>query len=251
MEEIEEFWSVLLLIDATLTKDDTTKRLVSKKPDLCAFLKHCCQSRHYSFQVKKCGVSSCTICKPVRMSMDVFSTLHFLPDPIPDNNTHYKSLCDVYGQKTDEEYRPSLQATRKNAKQSFGFTPSQQHVQNVGLLVQCEECDMWRLLFCKHKLNYQEVVELGKTLDDISYTCGVSFSDLELPGRLNNVCVRDHKCKDPIENMYYSCGFEPICMKCASGDVQSNTEFFPLCHDCLQQGISPTPRPKRASCIAK
>jgi hypothetical protein len=101
------------------------------------------------------------------MSMEVFSTIHFLPDPIPSDDDHYNSFLDVYGQKTSEEHRPSLQATRKNAKQSIGFTPSQQHVQNVGLLVQCEECDMWRLLFCKHKLNYQEVVELGKALDDI------------------------------------------------------------------------------------
>ena len=99
IEEIEEFWSVLLLIDATLSIDDTTKQLVAKKPDLCAFLKHCCQSRHYSFQIKKCGMPSCTICRPVRMCMNVFSTLHFLPDPIPDNNGHYKTLIDVYGQK--------------------------------------------------------------------------------------------------------------------------------------------------------
>ena len=133
--EIEEFWSVLLLIDATLTRADTKKQQVAKKHDLCAFLKHCCQSRHYSFQIKKCGLSSCTMCKPVCMSMDVFSTLHFLPDPIPSNDWHYKSFPDVYGQKTSEEHRPSLQATKKNAKQSVGFTPSQQHVQIVGLLV--------------------------------------------------------------------------------------------------------------------
>ena len=235
-EEIEEFWSVLLLVDTTLTKVDTTKQQIAKKPDLCTFLKHCCQTRHYSFQIKKCGMCSCTMCKPVRMNMDVFSTLHFLPDPIPNDDGHYKNLFDVYGQKTGEQHRPSLQATRKNAKQSVGFTPSQQHVHNVGLVVQCEECDMWRLLFCKHKLNSQEVVVLGKVLDDISYTCGVSFSDLDLPGRLKNVCVREHKCGDSIEKLYFSCDFEPICIKCSSEDVQSNTDFFPLCVHCLEHG---------------
>ena len=30
-EEIEEFWSVLLLIDSTLTIDDTTKNQIKKK----------------------------------------------------------------------------------------------------------------------------------------------------------------------------------------------------------------------------
>ena len=247
MEEIEEFWSVLLLIDTTLTMNDTTKKLVSKKPALCAFLEHCCIARHYSFQVKKCGIPTCNICKPVRMNADIFSTLHYLPDPIPDSDEHYKCFSDVYGQKTSEEYRPSLQATRKNAKQSLGFTPCQQHALNVGLLVQCEECDMWRLLFSKNKLNYPEVVELGKILDDVSYTCGVSFSDLELPGRLKNICVRDHKCRDPIERLYYSCDFEPICINCASQNVQPSAEYFPLCPDCQEQGIVPTKRPKRST----
>ena len=77
------------------------------------------------------------------MSMDVFSTLHFLPDLIPDDDGHYKSLLDVYMQNTSEEHRPSLQATM-----SFGFSHAK----------------MWRLLFCRHKLNYQEVVELGRPL---------------------------------------------------------------------------------------
>ena len=84
---------LLLLIDSTLTTDDTTKEQIKKKADVC------CMARHYSFQIKKCGVPSCEICKPVRMDRDV---------------------------------------------------------RNVGLLVQCEECNMWRLLFCRFKLNYQE-----------------------------------------------------------------------------------------------
>ena len=48
---------------------------------------------------------------------------------------------------------------------------------------------MWRLLFCKDKVNYLEVGELGKALDDILYNCGFSLPALELPGRLGNVCV--------------------------------------------------------------
>ena len=99
MEEIEELWSVLLLLDATLPMDDRTKKLVSKKPALCAFLEHCCVARHYSFQVKKCGIPTCHICKPVRMNADIFSTLHYLPDPIPESDEHYKCFSDVYGEK--------------------------------------------------------------------------------------------------------------------------------------------------------
>ena len=111
---------------------------------------------------------------------------------------------------------PTLQTSKKKAsKQSLGFNPSQ-HVQNVGLLVQCEECDMWRLLFCRFKLNYQEVSELWRCLNDILYTCGVSFSELDLPGRLKDVYVRDHKCNDHIEKLYYSCELESMCCYCSS-----------------------------------
>ena len=52
---------------------------------------------------------------------------------------------------------------------------SQQHVKNVGLLVQCEECSKWWLLFCKHKLTVIEIADLQSILDDVSYTCGTTF----------------------------------------------------------------------------
>ena len=146
---------MLLLLDATLTMDDRTKKLVSKKPALCAFLEHCCIARHYSFQVKKCGIPTCHICKPVRMNADQLCTTFLIRYQIPMNTTSVSQMYMV--KKNTEEYRPSLQATRKNSKQSLGFTPCQQHALNVGLLVQCEECDMWRLLFAKDKLNYPEM----------------------------------------------------------------------------------------------
>ena len=47
--------------------------------------------------------------------------------------------------------------------------PSQQHVKNVGLLLQCEELDNLRLLFCKHKLKVLEVSDLRTILDDIIF----------------------------------------------------------------------------------
>ena len=37
-DEIEEFWSVLLLIDASLTREDTTKKLLKSKADMRALL---------------------------------------------------------------------------------------------------------------------------------------------------------------------------------------------------------------------
>ena len=46
---------------------------------------------------------------------------------------------------------------------------------------------MWRLLFFRFKLNYQEISELSRCLDP--YACGISFSELELPG-----CLKDSAC---------------------------------------------------------
>ena len=48
----------------------------------------------------------------------------------------------------------------------------QQHVTNVGVVIQCEECDMWRLLFPCKKLNLQKRKLLQQFLEDVSYTRG-------------------------------------------------------------------------------
>ena len=33
------------------------------------------------YQIKKCGKSECGFCKPVRLPLDVFESLNFIPDP--------------------------------------------------------------------------------------------------------------------------------------------------------------------------
>lgn len=105
-------------------------------------------------------------------------------------------------------------------------------MKNVKLLVQCEECDKWRLLFCKHKLNV-EVFRLENVVDEVSYSCGVTFHDLVLTDCLANVSVMDHICQDPIEKLYYFCGFEPISIHCASESVEDTLDstFLPQCEE--------------------
>ena len=71
------------------------------------------------------------------MDPEQFKTLHFLPDPTPGDDDHYKKFVDVYGSATTEEHCHSLRSTRL---QSLSFTPSQQHAKNVGVLLQCDEC---------------------------------------------------------------------------------------------------------------
>ena len=64
----------------------------------------------------------------------------------------------------------------------------------------------------------QEVCD-HSILDDISYTCRTTFKDLDLPGRLTNVFMKGHSCAECIEKLYYSCGFEPICVYCGSKEL--------------------------------
>ena len=81
----------------------------------------------------------------------------------------------------------------------------------------------------------------------MSYSCGTSLDELELPGRLMNVFVKDHCCTDSIEKLYYSCGFEPICVHCASEEVTDCTasQFLPQCQECISQGLDRVNRPKK------
>ena len=49
---------------------------------------------------------------------------------------------------------------------------------------------MWRIVYSIKKLDPQSLSLLEKILDDISYTCGTTFDDLDLPATLKSVCVR-------------------------------------------------------------
>ena len=51
---------------------------------------------------------------------------------------------------------------------------------------------------------------LKAILDDVSYSCGASFEDIEFPDGLESVCIRDHNCGDPVERLYYSAEYDAI-----------------------------------------
>ena len=139
--EISDFWSTLLIIDSSLRESvQYTKKNVEECVGAMEFMSHCCQSSHYSFDILKCGIASCSLCRPVRLPMDTFKTLHHLPHPIPGEDDHYAPFTDVFGKPTTEEYRPSLK--QKPKKNSLPFSVSVQHVKNTEMMVQCDECCM-------------------------------------------------------------------------------------------------------------
>lgn len=191
--ELGEFWSAILALDDTLQYNRKVNRdkLSTEHPKLSAFIEHCCRVEHYTFGILKCGSSTCSICKPVNLSMDVFTLLKHLPNPIPGEDGHYRSCSEVFGTTTSGEYRPSL-TKRTNKSRGLPFYASVQHVNNCKLMVQCENCEQWRLVFSKYKLTPDQIQQLQLILDNLSYSCGSKLKDLDLPEEFSNVEIRDH-----------------------------------------------------------
>ena len=233
-DEISDFWSTLLIIDSSLNESvQYTKKNFEECVGIAEFMKHCCRSSHYSFDILKCGSASCTICRPVRLPTDTFKMLHHLPHPMPGEDDHYTPFADVFGKPTTDEHRPSLQ--QKPKKKSLPFSASVQHVRNTGMMVQCEECCMWRLIYSKYKLNSDARIKLQTIFDNFTYTCGSKLAELQLPVEFKDVEIRDHCCGDPVEKLYYSAKFDPICVYCGNQQPFTSTDVYPQCTDCSEK----------------
>ena len=82
--DIEDVWNTLRDVDSTLNfSEKHPKACLTKHTAITDFINHCCQQRHYSFCIKKCGILSCKIYKPPRLRNEIFSKINFIPDPIP------------------------------------------------------------------------------------------------------------------------------------------------------------------------
>jgi len=113
--QIRELWVTVKEIDSTLVFYRKYKKGTLKEfPKVEEFISHCCQVRHYSISVKKCGKLNCNMCKPPRLPVQKFTKLSHIPDPVPGTDGHYLPFTDVYGKiDTDEQHRPSLQKSAK------------------------------------------------------------------------------------------------------------------------------------------
>ena len=177
-QEIEAFWEIVRTVDDTVTRDDRAKKVLTNRPALKQFFEHCCLVRHYQFAIKKCGDSSCDICKPPRLPQPVFQSLHHIPDPVPDSDgLHYKPFDILYGRSTTEQHRPSLQANSQHCKaHGMPFSPSAQTARTVSQTVLCLECLRPRVIYAQRKLSFQERLQLQQILEDFCYPCCVLSS---------------------------------------------------------------------------
>ena len=112
---IHEMWSILKLVDPTLTSSGRLRKSsLDSKPQLKKFMDHCCVTRKYMFQIKKCGSLTCSICKPPHLPQEIFEQIKLLPDPMPGEN--YKPFSEVYGTTTSKEHCPSSTKKTKRRK---------------------------------------------------------------------------------------------------------------------------------------
>lgn len=98
---------------------------------------------------------------------------------MPENDDHYKAFDSLYGKvETSEEHRPSLkQSKAKNS--GMPFSPSAQSANNTNTVIQCHECDKWRLVYSKNALNDEERSELQSILESVQYSCGSKMQEIE------------------------------------------------------------------------
>ena len=89
---------------------------------------------------------------------------------------------------------------------------------------------MWRLIYSKKKLSSQAKSELESKLSNFDFSCGATTSDMDLPDELSDVHFRDLRYEDPVEKLYYSLGYEQICIYCSTeDDLDTSENYYPIC----------------------
>ena len=248
-DDMIKLWKELQKIDPDFQLPHThSLSAKSLTPRLVEVFQHCCRERHYFFEIKKCGEVSCSICRPVRAHLPSDVKLEHLPDPMPGSEGHYKPFNEVFGTATSEHHRPSL--NNRGKKKTLPFSASVQHVKNIEMMLCCDECGMWRLVYSKRKLNQRERKALQTSLDGMSFSCGAELQNANIPDEFKDtVFVRKIECSEPIEKLYYSAKFADICIHCAC-DVPawSDTEpYYPQCDGCEGKEHIPNAKALRQS----
>ena len=127
-----------------------------------------------------------------------------MPDPMPASDGHYKPFSDVARKETSEQHRLSLHKLSQKEKR-LPFYPSVQHVKNASMMLLCEECSMWRLVYARRKLTSSEKQATERVLDGLSFSCGSELQDADIPPDLKDVVyVKKLQCTEPVEKLYYS-----------------------------------------------
>ncbi|PKB93648.1 hypothetical protein RhiirA5_387116, partial [Rhizophagus irregularis] len=169
--EIDSLFESILTAESQLTINDTTLVELRKFHKLKEFIDTHCQIRQYSFQIKKCNNSECTICLPVELPIEVFDELHFLPDPEPSiaDSNHYKDFSSIYGTQTSENFRPSKAGQLEADNLPQGIFNNNR----VREFVECDFCGKIRCIYSMSALKKEQISTLQLKINDNDFTCGI------------------------------------------------------------------------------
>ncbi|XP_053374644.1 uncharacterized protein LOC123531296 [Mercenaria mercenaria] len=214
-EEISDLSSMMRLI---AMEDVDPKKKFSQNERLYDFVKRHCRERHYVFQIKKCDLQNVETCQYCCLSLprileDNYRELHFLPDPVLDQDENYKIFNEVYGTETTESDRPSL-------KPKFEA-------------LYCVECGKRRVVYCKTSLTRPQEQLIIRVQEELLYVCG---NPLFPRGPMQDILIvrEGLSCSFPIEVSYYAGitqTFDEICFFCGDVDILRNDEINQLKED--------------------
>ena len=255
--EMESVFDEVKTIDASLQQDCLQKKGLKKAKDFQNFMDAHCHRSTYAFQLRKCLLDTCAYCSshPVRMPLEEFNSLCYLPLPIlDDTGHHFKPFKQVYGQLPSEKDRPSLGCTKNDDNDEFDKANRKilSSAGRVRAAVTCGDCFKPRCVFSEAALSQEEKVMLCEL--ESSYTCGSILFPPASPYHSSIVTRANLSCRDCVEPQYYSASlikFKPVCSHCGGPEetlvedelVRSLKEtkqvVRPICFFCRSDGKEP------------
>ena len=205
-----------------------------------------CKVTHYNYyyiliSVKKCGFDSCLWCQNLDFQMKYFklSTIYPTLYPMVRNTWILNHSMGLTYLKSFNLEASLSQFEQKS--HGMPFSPSAQYAKNVGVVLQCDECRKWRVIYSKTVLSAEQKDELKLV---IAYTCGSRLQEIEgsVTGLLDKVYVKANlTCLSPIEIPYYSAKYENIIIfnlryHCGTTEelVISESNYL-MCSSCIQE----------------
>ncbi|CAG8798294.1 21582_t:CDS:2, partial [Cetraspora pellucida] len=242
-QDMNCLWELVLEVNDLLVSEDTSKKHIENKSCILEFMSHCCHSRIYFFEIRKCQVAEtgCVICKLPWSKPDAFSKLRPFSDSISKaNEDYYMPFYEIYGKDTTEKYRPSSLQKANASKLSstfitinslgingMGFSPQAQYAANMCILVKCIECNRPQVLYSQYHLNPDEEIFLKNFIETIDYTCGTTFYGISDLAKVNsssflnddncnteNDLIELQDCSDPEILLPIPVGQQLYCSEC-------------------------------------
>ena len=131
------------------------------------------------------------------------------------------SYADLLAKRTKMQVVHSSQEVVRNIS----------HVKNAEMILMCDECSMYRLIYSKRKLKPAEKLQLEQALDGC-HSLMEQLQNTDIPEHLKDtVFVRQMSCEEPID---YSAKFTDICVYCSAPVALWNDkeQYYPQREGC-------------------